>query len=188
MVARPAARRKVARLPRQYVLGCGGLFVVYTVCLYGAIGLAGGREQVLEVGVINYLWPGLTLVLSVPILHKRAGLGLILGAVLGFAGVVLAAWPAGAPDGPGLAGHLRANAWPFLLALVGAVTWALYSNLSRRWAERAEGQAVPLFLLATGAVMAGLRVALGGASQWSPGVLAPLLFLAAHQPEERPRL
>jgi len=178
LLARATARRKVARLPRRYLLGCGGLFVVYTVCLYGAVGLAGGREQVLEVGVINYLWPGLTLVLSVPILHKRAHPALALAAILGFAGVVLATWPADGDGAADLAAHLRAGAWPYLLALAGAVTWALYSNLSRRWAGQAQGQAVPLFLLATGAVMAALRVALGGGTQWSPGLVAPLLFLA----------
>jgi hypothetical protein len=61
-------------LPLSYLVGCGLLFVTYTVLLFLAIGLARGRQQVLEVGLLNYLWPALTILLSVVLLNKRARL------------------------------------------------------------------------------------------------------------------
>jgi len=178
LLVRPGALRAIGRLPRRYVFGCGGLFALYTVCLYGAVALAAGRQQVLEVGVINYLWPGLTLVLSVPLLRKRAGLAFPVAAMVGFAGVVLATWPPGRLRWAAFAASLASSAWPYLLALIGAVTWALYSNLARRWAGHAEGQAVPLFVLATGAGMGAMRLALGGPWRWAPGAIAPLILTA----------
>ena len=43
-----------------------------------------------------------------------------------------------------------ANPSPYVLALVAAISWALYSTLTRRWAGHATDNAAPLFLIATG--------------------------------------
>jgi drug/metabolite transporter (DMT)-like permease len=48
-----------------YLWGCGLLFVVYEICLSVAVGLAHDRSQAMEIGLINYLWPSLTIVLAV---------------------------------------------------------------------------------------------------------------------------
>ena len=170
--------RRALKLPTAYLLGCGGLFVLYEVCLYLAIGLAAGRPQVLEVGVINYLWPGLTLAFAVPILKRRAGVLLLPGIVIAFAGVVLAM-----AGGDGLSWgrfveHLCAGPAPYALALVAAVTWALYSNLARKWAGDAKGSAVPLFLLAAGVLLAGLRFAFPEESNWNLSAVSEVLFMA----------
>jgi drug/metabolite transporter (DMT)-like permease len=53
--------RRIVRLPARYLVGCGALFVGYMLLLFLAIGWAGKRQQVLELGLLNYLWPILTL-------------------------------------------------------------------------------------------------------------------------------
>lgn len=176
-LARGGAHRLV-KLPRTYLFGCGGLFVLYEICLYLAIGLSGSRQQVLEVGVVNYLWPGLTLALSVPILKRRAGPFLLPGVAVAFAGVVLAMAGKGALSWGAFVLNVRSSPVPYAVALVAAVTWALYSNLARRWAGHAEGGAVPAFLLATGIVLALLRLTFPEQSQWSGRAGLELVFLA----------
>ncbi|MCX6902400.1 MAG: EamA family transporter [Verrucomicrobia bacterium] len=47
-------------LPRRYLFGCGFLFVLYTAAIYLAVGQARSREQLLEIALVNYLWPTLT--------------------------------------------------------------------------------------------------------------------------------
>lgn len=178
LVSRRSARAKVLRLPLRYLLGCGGLYLLYILCFYGAIGLAAGRKQVLEVGVINYLWPGLTLVLSVPLLRKHARPGLLLGVVVAFAGVVLVAWPADRLSVAAFAENVRANVWPYLLALMCAVLWALYSVLTRRWGGRTDGGGVPLFILATGLVTGAVALACGEQAKWTPTVIGAVAFTA----------
>ena len=77
---------RILQLPRAYLFVCGSLFVAYMCFLYLAIGMADNRAQVLAVGLINYLWPGLSLVFSIPILGRKAKpllLGGILVALLG---------------------------------------------------------------------------------------------------------
>ena len=55
-----------------YFWGCGLLFAVYEICLSLAIGLAQDRAQALELGLINYLWPSLTIVLAVLLRQQHA--------------------------------------------------------------------------------------------------------------------
>ncbi len=141
-------------LPLRYLIGCGLLFIVNNVVFYIALKLAVDGGQVVEVGLVNYLWPALTLCLAVPVLGKRARPTLLPGLLVALGGTYLGM---AAGDGISLAvmvKHLASNPLPYLLAFVGACAWGLYSNLSRRWAGASDRGAVPLFLLGTGVVLA----------------------------------
>ena len=158
--------QRVRHLPVAYLAGCGTLFVIYMVSLYVAIGLASGRQQVLEVGLINYLWPGLTLVFAVPILKRRARASLILGVLAGFGGIFLATTQNGMLSWEAFK-SLSVNWFPYSLAFLAAVSWALYSNLSRRWAGHTEGGGVPLFLISAGLVLTSIRMVFYEHSHWT---------------------
>jgi len=155
----------ILRVSRSYLYGCGALFIIYMTCFYVAMGTAATRLQVLEVGLVNYMWPSLTLVMAIPILRRRARPTLIPGCLLAFGGVLLAATQAGESWGVFFA-NLEANLLPYLLASVAAICWALYSNLLRLWTREVENGAVPLFLLASGLVLGGLRLLLPERTQW----------------------
>jgi drug/metabolite transporter (DMT)-like permease len=169
--------RGINRISRAYLYGCGGLFITYMACLYVAIGAAASRLQVLEVGLVNYLWPSLTLVMAVPILRGRARATLIPGCLLAFGGVLFAAAEAG-ESWQVFVANLEANSFPYLLAFVAAICWALYSNLLRRWTREAESGAVPLFLLASGLMLAGLRLLFPETTQWTSQSIIELAYMA----------
>jgi len=171
--------RKLVALPRPYLIGCGALFVSCCLSLYLAIGLARNRQQVLVVGVINYLWPALALVFSLPVLRRKAKLTLLPGALIALAGVFLATVQGGSFSWQSFASDIR-GAWvPYVLALIAAITWGLYSNFARKWGGDAGGGAVPVFLLATGLILAALRPAFTEQSHWHLRALLELLFIAA---------
>lgn len=109
--------------PRLWLLGIGGLFG-YHALYFAALQLAPPAEA----NLVNYLWPLLIVLLSAPLAGERLGWPHLLGALLGFAGVALLA------VGRGLtftSGHTLGYA----LALGCALTWSLYSVLSRRFGE-----------------------------------------------------
>ncbi|MFA5206102.1 MAG: aromatic amino acid DMT transporter YddG [Lentisphaeria bacterium] len=160
-----------------YLLACGVPFVLYVICLYLAVGLARNRQQVVEVGLLNYLWPAMTLLLSVPVLKLRARPWLPLGLVMAFAGVV---WANVAMSGQpfsvqGIRDRVAADATPYVLALAAAVLWGLYSNLVRRFAARGSVLGVPLFMLAGGLLLLGAgRCVPAAPPHWSGAALAEL--------------
>lgn len=49
-----------------------GLFVAYEVCLSLALGFASSRNQAIELGVVNYLWPCLTVLLAIVMNGQKA--------------------------------------------------------------------------------------------------------------------
>lgn len=174
--------KETVRLSRAYLFGCGALFVFYMLALYLAVGLARTAQQVLEVGIINYLWPGLTLAFAIPILGRKARATLWPGIAIAFAGVVLASSGAHGPSSSspvrGLLDNMQANAVPYVLALGAAVSWALYSNLTRRLAADAKGGAVPLFLLASGIAFLFLRLFFREETGWTARAFGELAYMA----------
>lgn len=167
----------VLRLSRRYLWGGLLLFTVYMVAFNLAISLGRDHTTVLEAGLINYLWPGLTLVFAVPLQRKRATGWLLPGILLAFAGVALATLGTDYSVA-GFAIKLQQNAVVYLLALTAAITWALFSNMSRVWAAEATAGATPLFLLVSGIVMAVLGRIFPAPAHWSPGTWGLLLFIA----------
>lgn len=120
------------------LLGVGGIFG-YHFFIFSALRLA----PPVEANMINYLWPLLLVVLSPVFLpHFKIQGRHVLGSVLGFLGAVLIvtggvlAWP-------------QTGGVGFLFAALAAVTWAVYSLMSKRVAPFPTA-AVGLFCLASG--------------------------------------
>lgn len=169
--------RQILSLPKLYLFGCGGLFVAYMVCLYLSIGLAATRTQVLAVGLINYLWPGLSLLFSIPILGHKAKPLLLVGIIVALAGIWLAT--GNETDFTLTAMFQENSAWlPYSLAFCAAVCWGLYTNLSRRWAAGNDSGAVPLFLTASGLLLGIMRLFTPEKANWTVGAGLELLYMA----------
>jgi drug/metabolite transporter (DMT)-like permease len=151
--------------------------VAYTALLYAAVGLAQTRVQVITVTVCNYLWPSLTLLFAVPILGWRMRpLALLTGTLIGIAGVALAVGAGGvdARQSVSWSGHAVST----LPALLAAVVWGLYSNLSRRWGGAQAENAMPVFLLASGVVFVLLRACRVEHSVWTARVVGEAAYMA----------
>lgn len=172
-------RRQLKDLPCLYVLGAGSCFVIYLLCFYLTLGLAADRRQVVEAGIVNYLWPSLTLALSILLLGKRAGKLLFPGMVLAFTGAILGSGSGVDLTWAGFIFRLRQNPAPYGFALVCAITWALYNNLARRWGGTADGGAAFLFLTCAGGFLLVFRCLVSEQSLWTPTTIAELLYTAA---------
>jgi drug/metabolite transporter (DMT)-like permease len=167
LTAGTSGRTRLGSLSARYLWGCGFLFVLYTVLLYVAVGAAASRTQALEIGVVNYLWPALTILFSVPLLRQRAGPLLLIGTVLAVTGVFLVMTQGADFSWSTFAEHLRSNPLPYWLALFAAIAWALYSNLARRWSKENSGGAAGWFIAASGIVLLGSRFLFPETSTWS---------------------
>lgn len=172
--ARPGRFRAMFELPRRYLGICGALFSLYMLVFYAALGWASDRPAAAAATIINYLWPALTLVFSIPILGQRARWTLWPGIALALCGIALALWQGGAQAGSWA--HLRANGLPYFCALLAAVSWGLYSNLSKRLAGDAGG-AVPLFMVCAGVLLGAARLCVSEESRWSAAAAGELAMV-----------
>lgn len=171
--------RGLWQLPRRYVLGCGTLFVIYTLALFVALGRAADRGQTMEVGLLNYLWPACTILFSLWLLGNRASVWLIPGTALALLGVVLVLTQGAAVSWSSFAANLLRNPLAYGLGVVAAVSWGLYSNLARRWGGADSEGAVLLFTLATGIAFGLMRLWQAETGALNLRVLGEVAFLGA---------
>ena len=149
-----------SQLPRRYLLLGGALFIGTEASLSLSIGLAHHRGQALELVMINYLWPCLTVLLTVLTRLQRGNWLLLPATVLCLLGVVMVVTGEGAWSPAVLWGNLRSNPLAYALALGAACMWATYSLVTKRIGGTRN--AVPLFMAAT-AVVLWLKYLLGDA-------------------------
>ncbi|SQJ23638.1 inner membrane protein YddG [Salmonella enterica subsp. enterica serovar Heidelberg] len=55
----------IRRFPGRYLIAGSVLFVSYEICLALSLGYAATRHQAIEVGMVNYLWPSLTILFAI---------------------------------------------------------------------------------------------------------------------------
>jgi drug/metabolite transporter (DMT)-like permease len=172
LAVRPGQLAKLRGLPTRYWVVCGGLFVAYIIAYNLGVGLAADRRQLLAFGILNYLWPVLTLVFSTLASRLRVRPWLAVGVLLAFAGIVLALL---ARQGSGagqlgigsLLADVRSHPTVYLLGLFCGVSWGLYSALGRTLAGSVEANPVPLLFLAT-ALVYGILLAVGAGRAVGP--------------------
>lgn len=166
-----------ARLALPIALG----FVIYMPLYFWAISSA-APGQAVGVSLINYLWPTLTVVLSVILVPlTRVSVRLALGVALSLAALAVANWqqvqeafagvpcPGGAADSP--------SAWPYLAAAVAALAWAAYCAVLSRWKHWADAYATaPLGFLAVAAISLTICWRTGRWSAMTPAQWAAAVF------------
>lgn len=130
-----------------YLLTGGLLFVSYDVSMSLALGYAHSDTQAIEVSVVNYLWPCLTVLLSIWMNGQRARWMVVPGSMLAIFGILWVVAGDGLSFGS-LVDSVSSNPVAFGLALVCALSFSLYCNVTRRYAG-AGNQVVFFFMLST---------------------------------------
>ncbi|MEC5321420.1 aromatic amino acid DMT transporter YddG [Brenneria populi subsp. brevivirga] len=138
-------------LPKAYLLIGGPLFVCYEIFLSLSIGLANNRLQAMELGMINYLWPCLTILFAVFINQQKSRILLWPGLALSLAGIVWIMQGDGEWSPRGLWQNILTNPLAYGLAFSAAAIWALYCNITKRYGQGKSG--IPLFFLVVSCVL-----------------------------------
>ena len=98
-----------------------------------AIFTSDGGAQTMEVGMVNYLWPSLTILFAVLFNRVQTRWWLFPGLIVAFAGIVVIL--AGG-KGFSIADFIlrfQHNPISYLLGLSAAVTWAAFSSMTKAW-------------------------------------------------------
>ncbi|MTH46026.1 aromatic amino acid DMT transporter YddG [Intestinirhabdus alba] len=141
----------IRRFPKGYLIGGCLLFASYEICLALSLGLAGSRQQAIQVGMVNYLWPSLTILFAIFFSGQKASWLIIPGLMLALTGVC---WVLGGDDGLNIAeiiSNISSRPVSYLLAFIGAFIWATYCTVTHKYARGYNG--ITLFVLMTAAIL-----------------------------------
>lgn len=123
---------KLKGLGWKYIIIGGGLFAAYEVFFSLALGLANDRHQTIEMALINYLWPSLTVLLAVFVTSKKVSRLIYPCILVSFFGVV---WSLLGDEGISLSkllSNISTNPIAYFLAFSGAFIWAIYCVVTKR--------------------------------------------------------
>ncbi|HEX8478606.1 MAG TPA: aromatic amino acid DMT transporter YddG [Telluria sp.] len=146
--------------PRRYLAWGSLLFVTYELCLALSIGYATSSRQAIEVSMVNYLWPTLTIVAAILFNRQHTTWLIVPGFALSIAGIC---WVLGGErgfDAPGMLANVRANPLSYGLAFTGALLWAAYCTVTARIAQGKNG--VTLFFVLVSVTLWGKYFLEGG--------------------------
>nr|WP_318381766.1 aromatic amino acid DMT transporter YddG [uncultured Enterobacter sp.] len=137
----------IRKFPPRYLVAGSVLFVSYEMCLALSLGYAATRHQAIEVGMVNYLWPSLTILFAILFNGQKTSLLVIPGLVISLLGV---SWVLGGDSGLNIADITRnviSNPLSYILAFSGAIIWAAYCTVTSKYARGNNG--ITLFVLLT---------------------------------------
>ncbi|WP_272679913.1 aromatic amino acid DMT transporter YddG [Providencia sp. PROV032] len=123
---------KITKYPKRYLLWGTILFVSYEICFVLALGLANSRQQAIELGMVNYLWPSFTIALAVFFNRQRFTLLLGSGLVLAFMGLIWVITGNQPLSVQTILVNIQSNPLSYFLAFIGAIVWSFYSNVTKR--------------------------------------------------------
>lgn len=139
---------------KSYIIRVGFFFVLYMVLFHLAIGFASTRIEVIVVGIINYLWPSLIFVFSVPVLKEKANYFLLAsGIVLAFLGTGMAITYGNDIPVSKVWALAPGQLLPYFIALLAAIAWGMYSNLTRKYQFEGDHKALPVLFLISGMII-----------------------------------
>ncbi|HGV3683802.1 TPA: aromatic amino acid DMT transporter YddG [Escherichia coli] len=140
---------RIRQIPKGYLLAGSLLFVSYEICLALSLGYAATRHQAIEVGMVNYLWPSLTILFAILFNGQKTNWLIVPGLLLALVGVC---WVLGGDNGlhyDQIINNITTSPLSYFLAFIGAFIWAAYCTVTNKYARGFNG--ITVFVLLTGA-------------------------------------
>ena len=142
---------KLKNIPRTYLYVATALFVLYEICFSYAIALAQSAQQAIEISLVNYLWPSLTILMLIIFKELKFNIVVILGLTISLAGIFFIQTGNGEIDFSAVINNIQNNPLSYTLALIGATVWALYCVVTKKYSQG--HNPIALFFIATSALL-----------------------------------
>ncbi len=150
LLAAAAARgdlRKIFLHSRPCLILCGVFWILNNVLSWVAVSTVTSSAELLVVGLLNYLWPSCTLLLAIPLLGKRPTRWLPVGLLVVFFGIALAKIST-SPNAEFSDLARSINVIAYACAVLDALAWGIYSNLSAKLSHPEGASGVPVYMVA----------------------------------------
>ena len=138
---------KIQKFPLSYLIIGSVLFVCYELCLSLSLGFTHSGRQAIEVGMVNYLWPSMTILLAVIVNRQKTSPLIIPGVILAIVGIGRVLGGDGGFSLTEMMNNVMDNPLSYGLAFSGAVIWAIYCVVTQRIAQGNNG--ITLFFILT---------------------------------------
>lgn len=123
------------QVPKNYLIFATFLFVVYELCFSYAIALAQTAQQAIEISLVNYLWPSMTILALILFKEVKFNLFVILGLMISLTGIALIQTGGGHWSWTTVFQNIQQNPVSYILAFMGACLWSLYCVITKKYSQ-----------------------------------------------------
>ncbi|TCB77895.1 aromatic amino acid DMT transporter YddG [Acinetobacter sp. ANC 4173] len=123
---------KLHLFPKSYLILGSILFVAYELCLSLSLAFAQNNQQAVEVSILNYLWPSLTVLLLILTKEQKFHPLVIVGMLLTLFGIIQVQIGSGEFSVNQIIQNITLNPISYALAFFGAFIWAAYCILTKK--------------------------------------------------------
>ena len=127
-------RPKFSDYPLKYLIFGLGAAVASAFCFIQSLAFSHGGIETVQVGMINYMWPCLTVIFGMLFNGQRGRWWVAIGFLLCIIGIVMVLSGDHGFDVGLFIDNWRQNPLSYWLAVAAALTWAGYSSMTRAWA------------------------------------------------------
>lgn len=120
------------KIPKKYLLLSSILFITYELCFSFSIAYSQTAQQAIEVSIINYLWPSLTILAFVCFKELKFNFLIIVGLILSISGIIFIQVGNGDFSLNRVMQNFDHNPLSYILAFIGAVIWAFYCVVTKK--------------------------------------------------------
>ncbi|MDB9695276.1 EamA family transporter, partial [Acinetobacter nosocomialis] len=103
-------------ISKKYLILGAILFIAYELCFSFALAYSKTAQQAIEVSIVNYLWPSLTVLAFVIFKELKFNIFIILGLIISSRVI----------------DNFYSKPLSYILAFIGAIIWALYWVLTKK--------------------------------------------------------
>ncbi|MDH2584411.1 aromatic amino acid DMT transporter YddG [Acinetobacter baumannii] len=119
-------------ISKKYLILGTALFIAYELCFSFAIAYSKTAQQAIEVSIVNYLWPSLTVLAFVIFKELKFNFIIILGLLISISGIIFIQTGNGDFSLNSIVDNFHSNPLSYILAFAGAVIWAFYCVLTKK--------------------------------------------------------
>ncbi len=122
-------------ISKQYLILATSLFVIYELCFSYAIALTDTPQQAIEVSLVNYLWPSLTIATLIIFKELKFNFFVLIGLGISLCGIIVIQTGNGQFSWALVFKNIQANPVSYILALLGASLWSIYCVITKKYSH-----------------------------------------------------
>ncbi|EMN2534921.1 aromatic amino acid DMT transporter YddG [Acinetobacter baumannii] len=119
-------------ISKKYLILGAILFIAYELCFSFALAYSKTAQQAIEVSIVNYLWPSLTVLAFVIFRELKFNVFIILGLLISISGIIFIQTGNGDFSLGRVVDNFHSNPLSYILAFIGAIIWAFYCVLTKK--------------------------------------------------------
>ncbi|MFX7632164.1 aromatic amino acid DMT transporter YddG [Acinetobacter baumannii] len=122
-------------ISKKYLILGAILFIAYELCFSFALAYSKTAQQAIEVSIVNYLWPSLTVLAFVIFRELKFNVFIILGLLISISGIIFIQTGNGDFSLGRVVDNFHSNPLSYILAFIGAIIWAFYCVLTKKMSK-----------------------------------------------------